>query len=132
MSFLMLVDDSRVMLKMIRRVIVGIRPDDEIILATSGEDAVEMAQSLDGPLAAALIDYNMKGIDGIECAAELRRLHPATKLALCTANTQDAVATRAREHASTAWPSFTSRSTTKCSASSSANGSSTDPLVRTR
>lgn len=94
MAKILLVDDSRVMLKVIRRAVERLRPDDEILLATSGEEALEIAATLDGDLVAALVDYNMGGINGIECAGRLRDLHPDVGLALCTANSQNAVSER--------------------------------------
>ncbi|HEB53766.1 MAG TPA: response regulator [bacterium] len=96
MAKILLVDDSRVMLKVIRRAVCEVRPGDEIVMASSGEEAIELAGRLEGELAAALIDYNMGGMNGIECADRLRAMHPTAGLALCTANAQNAVAERAR------------------------------------
>lgn len=94
MDIVLLVDDSRVARLSLRRSIGTLMPDVTIIEAGSADEAVTVAAQT--PPSAALIDFNMPGRNGLELAEELRATYPALRMALVTANIQDAVAERAR------------------------------------
>ena len=90
---ILLIDDSKLALRMVRRVVEAGLPGWNIIEASSGEEALDVAarENID----AATIDFNMRGMDGLETAERLRAIRPAAKLALVTANVQDAIRKRA-------------------------------------
>lgn len=94
MPTILIVDDSRVARLSLRRMVLGILPDAEIVEAPSADDAVAAA---DGQaIHMALIDFNMPGRNGLELAEDLTVRHPESRMAMVTANIQDAVAGRAQ------------------------------------
>ncbi|MEM7200508.1 MAG: response regulator [Planctomycetota bacterium] len=97
MPKILLVDDSRIMLRLVGNVVAEVFPGAEMETASTGEEALQKVRDMGQPLDLALIDYNMPGMNGIECGAQLRTLQPQAKLALCTANAQNAVAQRAQD-----------------------------------
>lgn len=60
------------------------RPDLEVRTASSGEEALAIAQAL--PIDLVLLDVRMPGMDGIEVLRRLVKLHPAIRVALVTAH----------------------------------------------
>jgi len=90
----LIVDDSLLARRMVSAFVATIYPDASIIAASSGEDALEKLQAK--TFEVATLDYNMPGMDGLELAEQLRRDHPHARMALLTANIQDAVAQRAK------------------------------------
>lgn len=94
MPTILIVDDSRVARLSLRRMVLGLLPDAEIVEAGSADDAVAAA---DGQIIdMALIDFNMPGRNGLELAEDLTVRHPEARMAMVTANIQDAVAGRAQ------------------------------------
>ena len=96
MAAVLIVDDSRLSQRFMKKALLGVIPDAEITCASSGEEALDRAAQPGVEVTVALIDYNMPGIDGIECGEGLRQLHPAVLMVLVTANIQRALAERAR------------------------------------
>lgn len=92
---LLLVDDSRVARLTLVRQLQSLPLELNLLQAASADEATALMQ--DQRADAALIDFNMPGRDGIELAAEFRLSHPRMKLALVTANIQDALMKRAQE-----------------------------------
>lgn len=94
MTTVLLVDDSRVARMSLRRTVGGLLPETTIVEAGNADEAeVVCAQH---SVTAALIDFNMPGRNGLELAEALASAHPGLRMALVTANIQDAVADRAR------------------------------------
>ena len=48
----------------------------EAIAVESGEEAVEFLSAREGPLTAAFVDVKMRGMSGLACVVELRRIRP--------------------------------------------------------
>jgi CheY-like chemotaxis protein len=48
----------------------------ESLVAASGEEALEIVRTDEGPLRAAFVDVRMPGISGLACVLSLRRLRP--------------------------------------------------------
>lgn len=94
MSVILIVDDSRVARLSLRRMISTALPDAAFLEAGSVAEALTVCDGAD--LLAAIIDYNMPEQTGLELAEVLREKHPDLRMALCTANIQDAVVERAR------------------------------------
>ncbi|MBL1377374.1 response regulator transcription factor [Zobellella iuensis] len=91
----LLVDDSRVARLSLMRQLQSLPLSLDILEAASADDALALMQERQADVA--LIDFNMPGRDGIELAGLFRQSHPQMKLALVTANIQDALVKRARE-----------------------------------
>jgi CheY-like chemotaxis protein len=91
----LIVDDS----KLARMVLTGafrrVRPEWQVVEATSAEDALEAISA--GSVDLALVDFNMPAVDGLELLARIRESHPQMPLALVSANVQHEVMARARE-----------------------------------
>ena len=90
---ILIVDDSRLSRMMISSLIKATKPDWTIVEACSGEDALEKCTGC--AITWATIDFNMPGMDGLALAERLRSQFPDARLALLTANIQDAIRTRA-------------------------------------
>jgi CheY-like chemotaxis protein len=90
---ILLVDDSRVSRMAVRNAIVKLRPDAQFAEASNGDEA-EVAVAAHKPILV-MMDLNMPGRDGLEISTKLRSEDPALPIIIVTANTQDAVRTRA-------------------------------------
>ncbi|WP_019645000.1 response regulator transcription factor [Novispirillum itersonii] len=91
----LIVDDSRVARMSLRRQLLEIEPDASIVEAGSYDEALTQIETHTPALA--LIDFNMPGHDGLELARVLKDSLPALRMALVTANIQDAVSRRATD-----------------------------------
>ncbi|MBV0932958.1 response regulator transcription factor [Marinobacterium weihaiense] len=92
---LLLVDDSRIARLSLKRQLESLGLSLELHEADSADSAEEQLQQ--HPVQVALIDFNMPGRDGLELAESLKQQYPQLRMALVTANIQDALAKRARE-----------------------------------
>jgi two-component system chemotaxis response regulator CheY len=84
---LLIVDDSRMSRMLIRAIIVDTRPNWRIIEATSGDEAIKLADENLPDFVS--MDVNMPGISGLEAAGRIRIRHPDTRIVMCTANIQE-------------------------------------------
>jgi CheY-like chemotaxis protein len=91
----LIVDDSKLARMVMASAFRRIRPDWQLIEATSADDALDAisARSVD----VALVDFNMPGTDGLELLARIRQTHPKMPVALVSANLQDEIIARTRE-----------------------------------
>lgn len=91
----LIVDDSTVTRMMIRKIITGYAGDWEIVEADSGDKANSLLDTLDD-LFIATIDQNMPGtLSGLDIASIIKTKFPKTKIAMVTANIQDAIRNQA-------------------------------------
>lgn len=92
---ILLVDDSRIARMTMKHMLQSL--DMELVLfeAGSADEAESVLESISASIA--LIDFNMPGRNGIELAEALKERFPDMRMALVTANIQDALAQRARE-----------------------------------
>ena len=92
---ILIVDDSKlarmVMMSSLRR----IRPDWDVVEATSAQEALEATAK--GGFDIALVDFNMPGMDGLELISKMRQTDKAIPIAVVSANLQDEIISRARE-----------------------------------
>lgn len=93
MTSILVVDDSRLARNMVSSVIASLRPDWIIVTAASGEEALEIVGEV--PPAAAIVDYNMPGMDGLALAEHLKERFAGLTIGLLTANVQDALRRKA-------------------------------------
>ena len=91
----MIVDDSRLARRMVRRIVEDNYPNWNVLEAQNVDEASEI--SWGQPIDRITLDMNMPGEDGLTFAPALRELHPEAKIALLTANIQPLVQQRARE-----------------------------------
>lgn len=76
-------DDDRTTLTLTTRSLERACPNDEIIAATSGEEAVEILKNL--PIDVVITDLVMPGITGIEVLEAAKRERPCTEVIMVTA-----------------------------------------------
>ena len=92
---ILIVDDSKlarmVMMSSLRR----IRPDWDVVEATSAQEALEATAK--GGFDIALVDFNMPGMDGLALISKMRQTDKAIPIAVVSANLQDEIISRARE-----------------------------------
>lgn len=92
---MLIVDDSKLARIVAGKALASLQPDWVRVEAPSAEDALALTQ--DGRrIDAALVDFNMPGMNGLELAAELRARLPSLPIAIITANVQDDIIGRAR------------------------------------
>ena len=92
---ILIVDDSKlarmVMMSSLRR----IRPDWDVVEATSAQEALEATAK--GGFDIALVDFNMPDMDGLALISKMRQTDKAIPIAVVSANLQDEIISRARE-----------------------------------
>ncbi len=90
---ILVVDDSRVSRMMTSKFIQSHNANWEVVEAGTGEEAIEKVNAVSPALV--IMDINMPGIGGTEAAEILRSKYPQLKIALQTANIQEAMRKRA-------------------------------------
>lgn len=88
MKIILAVDDSVVQLTFVQRFAKELVPDHKVVIAKSGEEALELVKTMSNDIALALIDLNMEGMGGMELLKQLKNHIPPHKICVCTANTQ--------------------------------------------
>ncbi len=91
----MIVDDSRLARRMVRRLVEKHKPGWVILEAATAVEAAEI--SWGQPIDRITLDMNMPGEDGLTFHPALREIHPEAKIALLTANIQPLVQKRAHD-----------------------------------
>jgi CheY-like chemotaxis protein len=91
----LIVDDSKLARMVMASAFRRLRPDWELVEATSAQEALEKISG--GAIDLALVDFNMPDTDGLELLAKIRQSHPKMPVALVSANLQDEIIARTRE-----------------------------------
>jgi two-component system, chemotaxis family, chemotaxis protein CheY len=86
---LLIVDDSKMARMMVTQFVRDLRPEWRLKEAATGDEALALIEQ--EPPNFISLDVNMPGISGLEAAGRIRLHHPDIRIALCTANIQDAV-----------------------------------------
>lgn len=86
---ILIVDDSKLARIVAGKAIAALQPEWDRVEAGNADEALELLGSR--RIDVALLDYNMPGKNGVELAAELRKLLPTLPIALITANIQNEV-----------------------------------------
>ena len=89
----LIVDDSRASRMLSSALIKQLRPQATIFEAADGDSALAVID--DQPADIGILDMNMPGMSGLDLAKEIQARSPDTRLALLTANVQDAIRARA-------------------------------------
>ncbi|MCW2311596.1 response regulator transcription factor [Rhodoferax antarcticus] len=92
---LLIVDDSKVSRMMIRAKMAQLQPDWIIQEAANGEVAVAMVRASAPDFIT--MDVNMPGINGFEAVEQIRAFNTTARIAMLTANIQEASRERAAE-----------------------------------
>ena len=93
MTTVLIVDDSRLARDMVGSVIASLRPDWTILSAAGGDEALSKVGGV-APVAA-IVDYNMPGMDGLTLSEKLKEQFPGLTIGILTANVQDALRKKA-------------------------------------
>lgn len=96
MKSVLIVDDSRFARLSVRRIIEATFPDWYIAEAGDGAEALSILADVAADVI--LLDYNMPGDDGITVARKVRETRPEVRIAILTANVQEALSERARDN----------------------------------
>ena len=91
---ILIVDDSKLARMAVTKALNAIQPAWVRVEASNAADALT-ALAEHGP-DVALLDFNMPGRDGLDLAADLRKLNPTMPVAVISANHQVEVIDRAR------------------------------------
>lgn len=86
---ILIVDDSKLARIVAGKAVTALQPDWDRVEAGNADEALELLTNR--RIDVALLDFNMPGKNGVELAAELRKLHPTLPIALITANIQNEV-----------------------------------------
>ena len=89
----LIVDDSKLARMAAAKVLTDCHPDWSSVEAGSAALALSAVTSHSPDIA--LVDFNMPGGDGLDLAAEMRKLKPAMPIALISANHQQQIVDRA-------------------------------------
>ena len=98
----LVVDDSKLARMAIAKVLSAVHPDWARVEATNADEALALVGKAAVDLA--VLDFNMPGRDGLDLAAELRKLRPDMPVAVISANHQVEVVNRTQELGATFLP----------------------------
>jgi CheY-like chemotaxis protein len=89
----LVVDDSKLARMAVGKVLGGLCPDWSRIEAANADEALAALEEQKPDLV--VLDFNMPGRDGLDLAAQLRRLRPTMPIAVISANHQQEIIDRA-------------------------------------
>lgn len=95
MKKIMIVEDSNLMIAVIRNFIEKEGKDYEVMSAGSGEESVKMYKQARPDLV--FMDIKMPGMDGITALEKIREFDPDAKVVMCTALKEPEQEERARK-----------------------------------
>ena len=90
---ILVVDDSKLARMAVAKVLAGLCPDWSRVEAANADEALAALEEQKPDLV--VVDFNMPGRDGLEIAAELRRMRPTMPVAVISANHQQEIMDRA-------------------------------------
>lgn len=91
----LVVDDSKVSRMVIKAHILAVYPQWQVIEAGTGEEAIaQVARTVPDYCT---LDINMPGMPGTDTAAIILQAHPQVRIAIFSANIQEAAQTRAQQ-----------------------------------
>jgi CheY-like chemotaxis protein len=90
----LVVDDSRTMRSIVRKILIASRFRLNIAEAQEGIEALRHIAS--GKFELVFLDYNMPGLNGVETLSEIKRQYPNLRVVIMTSITDEVVADKAR------------------------------------
>ena len=97
MAIILAVDDSKVIIKQYERYAKEYFPEATFVSANDGVDALEIVKKLEDEVMFAIIDYNMKIMDGIELVENIKDIIDPEKMVICSANLQQSLQVKIEE-----------------------------------
>lgn len=91
----LVVDDSRISRMLIKSLVLARFPQWTVTEAVTGDEALQMAQAV--AFDYCTMDINMPGLPGTDATEQLLKLQPALRVALFSANIQEAQHLRAAQ-----------------------------------
>jgi DNA-binding NarL/FixJ family response regulator len=91
---ILIVDDSKLARMAVIKALNTHYPDWTRVEAANADDALDSMKQAASDVA--LLDFNMPGRDGLDLAAELRKLNPKMPVGVISANHQQEIVNRAR------------------------------------
>ena len=91
---ILIVDDSKLARMAVAKILNVLYSSWERVEAANADEALNQVQTAAPDVA--LLDFNMPGRDGLDLAAELRRLNPLMPIGVISANHQQEIVNRAR------------------------------------
>lgn len=92
---LLIVDDSKVSRMVIKAHVLAAHPDWQVVEAASGEEAIRVVQQ--NVPHYCTMDINMPGMLGTDAAEQILQQQPSVRVAIFSANIQEAAQTRAQQ-----------------------------------
>jgi CheY-like chemotaxis protein len=89
----LVVDDSKLARMAVAKVLGGLYPDWTRVEAANADEALAALEEQKPDLV--VLDFNMPGRDGLDVAAQLRRMRPEMPVAVISANHQQEIVDRA-------------------------------------
>ena len=90
----LIIDDSKLARMAVAKLLSKLHPDWPRIEAANGDEANTALEAEHPDFV--LLDFNMPGRNGLELAADFRKLRPSMPVALITANIQQEIVERAK------------------------------------
>ncbi len=90
---ILVVDDSKLARMAVGKVLAGLYPDWTRVEAANADEALAALDEQKPDLV--VVDFNMPGRNGLDIAAELRRVRPTMPVAVISANHQQEIIDRA-------------------------------------
>ena len=91
---ILIVDDSKLGRMSFAKALKAVQPEWSLLEASNADEAIALVARERPDIA--VLDFNMRGRDGLALAAELCDLDPNMPLAVTTANLQDEIVARVR------------------------------------
>ncbi len=85
------IDDSKLALSQVERLIKEIIPNMEILKFQNPREGIEIAKKQCAEIDFILVDYNMDTMTGLDVIDEIISLYKVNQIALLTANTQSSI-----------------------------------------
>jgi len=97
MALILAVDDSKVIIKQYERFAKEFFPDYRFISANDGTEAVELLKEIKEEITFAIIDYNMKEMNGVELIENIKHIVDPARIVICSANLQQSLQVKVEE-----------------------------------
>ena len=102
MKKILVVDDSEVIVEVVKKTL-QMYGYEEILNASNGVEALEVAKKNKGDIALYVFDVNMPKMDGLTLVKEVRTFDTTTPIIMLTTETDKEQMKIAKEHGATGW-----------------------------
>jgi two-component system chemotaxis response regulator CheY len=102
MKKILIVDDSEVIVEVVKKTL-QMYGYEEIVSASNGVEALEVAKNNKGGIALYVFDVNMPRMDGLTLVKEVRTFDTTTPIIMLTTETDKEKMKTAKEYGATGW-----------------------------